>query len=361
MKITTEPVDDAKATADILVISFKKLKEELEINTLKELNKEFLENVDVKKQPLHHVIILAKDQRGLKNLYKIVSDAHLKYFFRKPRIPKTLLTEMREGLIIGSACEGGQLYKAVLEGKTGEELKEVADFYDYFEIQPIENNAHLVRKGNVKDNDELKEINKKIYDLGQEMNRPVVATCDVHFLNPTDEAFRRVIQAGQGFGDCDNQPPLYFRTTEEMLKEFAYLGEEVSREVVIYNTQKIADQIEEIKPIPDETFPPKIEGAEEDIKRMTLDKVHSIYGDVLPEVVQKRLDKELNSIINNGYAVLYLIGSKISGKIFRGWILSWIKGILLVLLSLLLCLILQRLMDCHLIMFAQIVKSQNSF
>lgn len=307
-------VDDAKATADILVISFKKLKEELEINTLKELNKEFLENVDVKKQPLHHIIILAKNQKGLKNLYKIVSDAHLKYFFRKPRIPKTLLTEMREGLIIGSACEGGQLYKSVLEGKTGEELKEVADFYDYFEIQPIGNNAHLVRKGNVKDDDELRDINKRIYDLGKEMNRPVVATCDVHFLNPTDEAFRRVIQAGQGFGDCDNQPPLYFRTTEEMLKEFAYLGEEVSREVVIYNTQKIADQIDEIKPIPDETFPPKIEGAEEDIKRMTLDKVHSIYGEVLPEVVQKRLDKELNSIINNGYAVLYLIAQKLVAK-----------------------------------------------
>lgn len=307
-------VDDAKATADILVISFKKLKEELEITTLKELNKEFLENVDIKKQPLHHIIILAKNQKGLKNLYKIVSDAHLKHFFRKPRIPKTLLTEMRDGLIIGSACEGGQLYKSVLEGKTGEELKEVADYYDYFEIQPIANNAHLVRKGNVKDDEELKDINRKIYDLGQEMNRPVVATCDVHFLNPTDEAFRRVIQGGQGFSDCDNQPPLYFRTTEEMLREFSYLGEEVAKEVVIYNTQKIADEIEEIKPIPDETFPPKIEGAEEDIKRMTLDKVHSIYGDVLPEVVQKRLDKELNSIINNGYAVLYLIAQKLVAK-----------------------------------------------
>ena len=280
----------------------------------------------LKSNRLHHIIILAKNQKGLKNLYKIVSDAHLKYFFRKPRIPKTLLTEMREGLIIGSACEGGQLYKSVLEGKTGEELKEVANFYDYFEIQPIGNNAHLVRKGNVKDDDELRDINKRIYDLGKEMNRPVVATCDVHFLNPTDEAFRRVIQAGQGFGDCDNQPPLYFRTTEEMLKEFAYLGEEVSREVVIYNTQKIADQIDEIKPIPDETFPPKIEGAEEDIKRMTLDKVHSIYGEVLPEVVQKRLDKELNSIINNGYAVLYLIAQKLVAKSLKDGYLVGSRG-----------------------------------
>ncbi|MGL5615710.1 MAG: PolC-type DNA polymerase III [Sarcina sp.] len=307
-------VDDAKATAEILMISFKKLKEELEITTLRELNKEFLQNVDIKKQPLHHIIILAKNQKGLKNLYKIVSDAHLKHYFRKPRIPKTLLTEMRDGLIIGSACEGGQLYKAVLEGKTGSELKEIADYYDYFEIQPIANNAHLVRKGNVKDDDELKEINKKICDLGEEMNRPVVATCDVHFLNPTDEAFRRVIQGGQGFSDCDHQPPLYFRTTEEMLKEFSYLGKEKAREVVIYNTQKIANKIENIKPIPDETFPPKIDGAEEDIKKMTLDKVHSIYGEVLPEVVQKRLDKELNSIINNGYAVLYLIAQKLVAK-----------------------------------------------
>lgn len=307
-------VDDAKATAEILLISFKKLIDELGINNVKELNKEFLANVDIKKQPINHIIILAKNQIGLKNLYKIVSKAHLDYFFKKPRIPKTLIVEHREGLIIGSACEAGQLYKAMLEGKSNDELEEVASFYDYLEIQPIANNEHLIRKGNVKDENELKDINRKIYTLGKELAKPVVATCDVHFLEPTDEVFRKVIMAGQGFNDADNQAPLYLRTTNEMLKEFDYLGEEEAKEVVIYNTNKIANMIECTKPIPDETFPPKIDGAEEDIKKMTLDKVHSIYGDVLPEVVQKRLDKELNSIINNGYAVLYLIAQKLVAK-----------------------------------------------
>lgn len=307
-------IDDAKATCNILLVCFKKIKEEMEIYDLKSLNKKFLENVDIKKQPTSHIIILAKTQEGIKNLYKIVSKAHLEHFFRRPRIPKTLLSEMREGLIIGSACEGGEVYKAVLEGKTDEELRNIADFYDYLEIQPIKNNEYLIRKGNVAGEQELKDMNKKIYLLGKSMKKPVVATCDVHFLNPEDEVFRKVIQAGQGFKDADNQPPLYYRTTEEMLKEFAYLGESIAREVVIENTNKIANEIENIKPIPDETFPPKIDGAEEDIKNMTLNKVHSIYGDVLPEVVQKRVDKELNSIINNGYAVLYLIAQKLVAK-----------------------------------------------
>ncbi len=240
--------------------------------------------------------------------------AHLDYFARRPRLPKSIITEYREGLIIGSACEAGQLYKAVLEGKTDGELKEIASFYDYLEIQPIQNNEFLIRKGNVKDEEELRELNGKIYDLGKEMDKPVVATCDCHFLDPNDEVFRRIIMAGQGYGDADNQPPLYFRTTNEMIKEFEYLGEEACKEVVIENTQKIADMVEVVKPIPDETFPPKIEGAEEEIRNMTMNKVHSIYGENLPEVVQKRLDKELNSIINNGYAVLYLIAQKLVAK-----------------------------------------------
>lgn len=307
-------VDDAKATADILLISLKKLEEEKEIYDIKSLNKEFLRNVDIKKQPTYHIIVLAKNQVGLKNLYKLISKAHLDYFFKRPRLPKTLISEYREGLIIGSACEAGQVYKAVLEGKSDEDIKDIASFYDYLEIQPIENNAHLIRKGSVKDENELQYINKKIYDIGKEINKLTVATCDVHFLEPKDEVFRRIIMAGQGFSDADNQPPLYLRTTEEMLKEFSYLGDSIAKEVVIYNTQKIANMVEKIKPIPDETYPPKIEGAEEDIRNMTLDKVHSIYGDVLPEVVQKRLDKELNSIINNGYAVLYLIAQKLVAK-----------------------------------------------
>ncbi len=290
------------------------MKEEMDIHDVKTLNEKYLSNIDVKKLPLHHIIILAKNQTGIKNLYKLVSMAHLDYFARRPRLPKSIITEYREGLIIGSACEAGQLYKAVLEGKTDGELKEIASFYDYLEIQPIQNNEFLIRKGNVKDEEELRELNGKIYDLGKEMDKPVVATCDCHFLDPNDEVFRRIIMAGQGYGDADNQPPLYFRTTNEMIKEFEYLGEEACKEVVIENTQKIADMVEVVKPIPDETFPPKIEGAEEEIRNMTMNKVHSIYGENLPEVVQKRLDKELNSIINNGYAVLYLIAQKLVAK-----------------------------------------------
>lgn len=307
-------VDDAKATAEILLISFKKLKEEYEINDLSALNKEFLSNVDIKKQNTYHIIILTKTQQGLKNLYKLVSEAHLDNFFRKPRTKKSRLMEMREGLIIGTACEGGELYKAVLDGKSDEQLKEIISFYDYVEIQPLENNQYLIKKGIVKDNEELKAINKKIYDLGKQCNKPTVATGDVHFLDPKDEVYRRIIMGGQGFSDADNQPPLYLKTTDEMLREFSYLGSEIAREVVIRNPRKIADSIDVLKPIPDETYPPKIEGAEEDIKKMTMDKVHSIYGNPLPEVVRKRIDKELNSIINNGYAVLYLIAQKLVAK-----------------------------------------------
>ncbi|WP_455793819.1 PolC-type DNA polymerase III [Clostridium butyricum] len=307
-------VDDAKCTAEILLKFFTMLKEDHSINTLKQLNDLFVSNFDIKKQPTYHAIILAKTQAGLKNLYKMISTAHIDNFQRRPRTPKSLIAEMREGLIIGSACEAGEVYKAVLDGKSDEELKAIMEFYDYLEIQPIANNLFLIEKGMVKDENELKTINKKIYDIGKECDKMTVATCDVHFMDPKDEVFRRILMAGQGFKDADKQPPLYFRTTEEMLKEFAYLGSEIANEVVIENTNKIADSIDIIKPIPDETFPPKIEGAEEDIRNMTMNKVHSIYGENLPEVVQKRLDKELNSIINNGYAVLYLIAQKLVAK-----------------------------------------------
>ncbi|MGL5151196.1 MAG: PolC-type DNA polymerase III [Clostridium sp.] len=307
-------VDDAKATADILLKMFERLSDELEIKTLKKLNEVYLQKIDVRKQPSYHIIILAKNQTGIKNLYKLVSKAHLNHFFKTARTPKTLLAEHREGLIIGTACEGGQLYRNILDGKSDEELKDIIEFYDYLEIQPVENNAFLIEKGNVKDFDELREINRRIYNLAKKHNKLVVATGDVHFLEPNDEAFRRIIMAGKGFKDADNQAPLYLKTTEEMLKEFSYLGEREAREVVIYNPKKIADMVEGVKPIPDETFPPKIEGADDDIRNMTLNKVHSIYGDNLPEVVQKRLDKELNSIISNGYAVLYLIAQKLVAK-----------------------------------------------
>lgn len=320
-------VDDAKATGDILLECIKKIKEEIEINTLSELNKVFLEKVDIKKLPTYHIIILAKTQAGIRNLYKLVSEAHIDNFFRRPRTKKSRLMEMREGLIIGGACEAGEVYGSVVGGKSDEEIKEVMSFYDYVEIQPIANNAYMIEKGSVKDEDELKDINRKIYDLAKEINKPTVATCDVHFLDPQDEAFRRIIMAGQGFGDADNQAPLYLRTTEEMLKEFAYLGTDIAKEVVIKNPTEIANSVEEnLKPIPDETYPPKIEGADDDIRNMTMNKVHSIYGDPLPEVVQKRLDKELNSIINNGYAVLYLIAQKLVAKSYSDGYLVGSRG-----------------------------------
>ena len=244
----------------------------------------------------------------------MISDAHLNNFFKRPRTKKSEIAKNRENLIVGSACEGGEVYRSILDGKSDEEIKEIMSFYDYLEIQPLGNNQYLIEKGMVNGIEELEAINKKIYDLGREINKLTVATCDVHFIDPQDEVFRRIIMAGQGFKDCDNQPPLYFRTTEEMLKEFNYLGKDIANEVVIENTNKIAELIEPVKPIPDETFPPKIEGAEDEIRNMTMNKVHSIYGENLPEVVQKRLDKELNSIINNGYAVLYLIAQKLVAK-----------------------------------------------
>ncbi|MGL5380326.1 PolC-type DNA polymerase III, partial [Clostridium sp.] len=307
-------VDDAKATAEILLISIKKMIEEMDIKDLATLNYEFLNKIDIKKENTNHIIILAKTQEGMKNLYKLISESHIDNFARRPRTKKSKLMEMREGLIIGSACEAGEVYKAVLAGKPDEELKEIMNFYDYLEIQPLENNRYLIEKGIVKDEEELKTLNKKIYDLGKECNKPTVATGDVHFLEPQDEIFRRIVMASKGFSDADNQPPLYLKTTEEMLKEFSYLGSEIAKEVVITNPRAIADSIESLKPIPDETFPPKIEGADEEIREMTMNKVHSIYGDPLPEVVQKRLDKELNSIISNGYAVLYLIAQKLVAK-----------------------------------------------
>ena len=319
-------VDDAKATGDILVICIKKIKEELEIETLTELNKVFLEKVDIKKLPTYHIIMLAKSQEGIRDLYKLVSEAHIDNFFRRPRTKKSRLMEMREHLIIGGACEAGEIYRSVIGGKSDDEIKSIMEFYDYVEIQPIANNAYLIEKGNVKDEEELRDINRKIYNLANEINKPTVATGDVHFLEPYDEAFRRIIMAGQGFADADNQPPLYFKTTEEMLKEFSYLGSDIAREVVIKNPQAIADSIDILKPIPDETYPPKIEGADDDIRNMTLNKVHSIYGDNLPEVVQKRLDKELNSIINNGYAVLYLIAQKLVAKSYSDGYLVGSRG-----------------------------------
>ncbi|WP_298837616.1 PolC-type DNA polymerase III [uncultured Clostridium sp.] len=306
-------IDDAKATADILLHCFGLLREK-NILDLDTLNKEFLADFNVNKANTYHVIILVKNQVGLKNLYKLISFSNLEYFHRRPRLPKTLIEKYREGLIVGSACEAGQVYKVVLQGKSNEEINKIVEFYDYLEIQPLLNNKFMIKNGIVKDENELMDINRRICAIGDKNNMPVVATGDVHFLEPSDAVFRKILMAGKGFSDADDQPPLYFKTTNEMLSEFSYLGEKKCKEVVIYNPNKVAEMIEFVKPIPDGTFTPKIPGAEEDIRKMTSDKVHSIYGDPLPEIVQKRLEKELHSIIGNGYAVLYLIAEKLVAK-----------------------------------------------
>lgn len=305
-------VDDATATAEIFLKILYLLNEKgvYNFNQINSLN----HNKNNIKDEVFHVTILAKNQIGLKNLYRLVSESHLKYFHRRPRLPKSFIEENREGLLIGGACEGGELYKAIIKNRSYNEIQEIVKFYDYLEIQPTGNNMHLVREGIVKDVSQLQGINKKIYDLAKKHNKLVVATGDVHFLDPEDEVYRRIIMSGQGFSDADSQPPLYFMTTDEMLKEFSYLGEDIAREVVIENTNIVNNMVEDILPIPDGTYPPIIEGAEEELKNITYAKAHEIYGEDLPDIVKKRLDRELTSIIKNGYAVMYIIAQKLVWK-----------------------------------------------
>ncbi|MCF6464698.1 PolC-type DNA polymerase III [Clostridium sp. Cult2] len=305
-------VDDAKATSEIFLKSMEILKRN-SINGFDKINK-LIEEKDISKGESYHIVIFAKNLIGLKNLYKLISQSHLNYFYRRPRIPKSLLNDYKEGLIIGSACEAGELYKAILKNKDFNELKNIVSFYDYLEIQPLGNNMHLIRNGLVKGEDELIAINKRIVELGERFKKPVVATGDVHFLDPEDEIYRRILMFGQGYSDADLQPPLYLRTTEEMLKEFEYLGKEKSEEVVIKNSNLISNMIEEIEPIPPGTYPPVIEGAEEELKEITYNRAIEIYGDPLPNLVKERLDRELNSIIKNGYAVMYIIAQKLVWK-----------------------------------------------
>ena len=269
---------------------------------------------EYKKLKTYHAIILAKNYVGLRNLYKLISLSHVNYFYRKPRILKSLYKKYSEGLILGSACEAGELYQAIEQGRPDEEIEAIANDYDYLEIQPIGNNQFLIRNGIMRDEEDLRDINRKIVALGEKLHKPVVATCDVHFMDPQDEIYRRILEAGQKYEDADNQAPLYLRTTEEMLEEFSYLGEEKAYEVVVTNTNLISDMCEQISPISPEKCPPHIPGCEEDIKNIAYKKAHELYGNPLPKIVQDRLDKELDSIISNGYSVMYIIAQKLVWK-----------------------------------------------
>ena len=268
-----------------------------------------LKRTDAEKS--HHMVILVKNRKGLKNLYELISQSYLKYYHRTPIVPKSLLVRHREGLIVGSACEAGELYGAVMRGESDEQLEKIASFYDYLEIQPICNNAFLIENGRVKDASVLEGFNRRIYELGKRLGKPVVAASDVHFLDAEDEQYRHILLAAKQFPDADRSCPIFFRTTDEMLKEFQYLGEDVARETVIDAPRAIADQVEEIELLPKDLFPPKIENSAEQLRELVYTKMHRIYGENPPEIVQKRVDTELNTILDHHYDVIYMSAQKL--------------------------------------------------
>lgn len=305
-------VDDAEATANIFIKFLGMLKKQ-GVEKLSDVNT-VLGKVDYTKLKTHHITLIAKNQTGIKNLYKIVSDAHVNHFYRAPRILQSVLDEYREGIIVGSACEAGVVYDAVKKRLPDEEMEKIIAPYDYIEVMPIDNNRFMIDNGDVEDEDELKEINKRVVETAKKFGKIPVATGDVHFLDKHDAVLRRVLKFSQGFKLDDEETYLHFRTTDEMLDEFSYLGEELAYEVVVENTNLIADMVEDVKPIPDETYPPVIEGSDVELREMCFKKAVDIYGDPLPEIVEKRLNRELNSIIGNGYAVMYIIAQKLVAK-----------------------------------------------
>jgi len=310
-------VDDAGATADVFVRFLERFKKK-NIRDLDELNTYSAMSVDaIKKLKTYHIILLAKNEIGRINLYRLVSLSHLDYYARRPRIPKSVLAKYREGLIIGSACEAGELFRAVVDERPEEEIARIVEFYDYLEIQPTGNNEFMIRDPKmtkVSTVADLQDLNRKIVELGEKFNKPVCATCDVHFLNPEDEVYRRIIMSNKGFGDADLQPTLYLRTTEEMLEEFQYLGAEKAEEVVVTNTNRIADMIDRISPVRPDKCPPVIENSAGILRDICYNRAHELYGEDLPDIVTERLERELNSIIGNGFAVMYIIAQKLVWK-----------------------------------------------
>ena len=286
---------------------------EIGSKTVADLNT-MLGKVDFKKVPSYHIIILVKNYTGLKNLYRLISESHVTNFYKHPRILKSNLVKWREGLIIGSACEAGELFRSLLDGKQWNELLDIARFYDFLEVQPTGNNAFLMRTGRCKNVEELRDLNRTIVRMGDQLKKPVCATGDVHFLNPEDSIFRAILMAGMGFDDADNQPPLYLKTTDEMLEEFSYFGEEKALELVVHNPNAIADMVEVMQPIPSGVYPPSIEGSDDELQRICWERAKRTYGEPLPEIVSKRLEKELHSIISHGFSVMYMTAQKLVAK-----------------------------------------------